>query len=176
MVYTVPLDVPSGLISSPNLSGLSSSPNISDLNFQVDFRDGKTIGEVITELDKIDVFCAVLKKVLDQLNNRRRKEILVLLSPDMALTFQELKTKTGISTGSLHHHLTELCRANLVKKDSQSWPHKYSRSPFLVLLIKEMDGINKPEKTTVPERTGRKSISHILKILSNAEASLIDLK
>lgn len=94
------------------------------------------VGETTkTDDDDVVAVCSALKEVLHQLSYPRRKEILSLLSPGTNKTFEELKAETGISTGSLHHHLTELCRAVLVSKDSQSWPHKYSRSSFLGHLL-----------------------------------------
>lgn len=74
-------------------------------------------------------------EVVNQLNYTRRKEILILLSLKRFKIFQELKNETSISTGSLHHHLKELCKDNLVRNDADSWPHRYSQTPFLARLI-----------------------------------------
>jgi DNA-binding HxlR family transcriptional regulator len=84
------------------------------------------------EIEEIQI---VLKQVMDELKHQRRKDILKLLPPGEPKTFEELKAETGISTGSLHHHLSELCGAGLVRKEPGSWPHRYMQSPFLKRLM-----------------------------------------
>jgi DNA-binding HxlR family transcriptional regulator len=88
----------------------------------------------------------LLQGVLDQLNYPRRKEILKSLPTGISKTFEELKKETGVSTGSLHHHLEELCKANMVRADHKSRPLKYSRSPFLNRLINTVLAIDEQEK------------------------------
>ena len=97
-------------------------------------------------LNSMEVFLNSMKVVLDQLKNPRRKIILNLLSPGISMTFKQLKVETGVSTGSLHHHLNELCKADLIRKDTRSRPHKYSLSPYFIQLITTIKEIEEKEK------------------------------
>jgi DNA-binding HxlR family transcriptional regulator len=87
---------------------------------------------VDSELEEMHI---KLTKVLGELKHSRRRQILESLPTGTTKTFEELKEETGISTGSLHHHLSELCEAGLIARDQESWPRKYKQSDFLKRLI-----------------------------------------
>jgi DNA-binding HxlR family transcriptional regulator len=73
--------------------------------------------------------CKIFKNLLEVLDNPRRIEILNVLATE-AKTFDTLKTETGISTGSLHHHLGVLHREGFVGIN-QSRPMTYYRTGLL---------------------------------------------
>lgn len=87
---------------------------------------------VDNDLEKMHI---KLTEILGELKHSRRKQILKSLPTGTTKTFEELKEETGISTGSLHHHLSELCEAGLIARDPESWPRKYKQSDFLKRLI-----------------------------------------
>jgi len=72
-----------------------------------------------------------LKGLTEQLYMRRR---IILESLATQKTFNQLKEETGISVGSLHHHLQELLKANFIYKTDER-PAKYGRTGFLEYLI-----------------------------------------
>ncbi len=86
------------------------------------------------EAPNVDDICKTLKEIIDALDYPRRIQILNAMPPGSAKTFEELKDATGISTGSLHHHLKEMVSANFVHKVDKR-PAKYARSEFLTYLI-----------------------------------------
>jgi DNA-binding HxlR family transcriptional regulator len=92
------------------------------------------VQKIVRADNEIEEFHIILNQVLGELKYPRRKEILKKLPPGTAKTFEELKNETDISTGSLHHHLTELCNSGLVARQ-ESWPYKFERSKFLMRLI-----------------------------------------
>lgn len=82
----------------------------------------------------VDDICKVLKEIIATLDYPRRIQLLNSIPPGSERTFDDLKKATGISTGSLHHHLTEMERAGFIKKLGER-PAKYRRSEFLGYLI-----------------------------------------
>jgi len=78
--------------------------------------------------------CELLRAIVDTLSPSKRQKILTSLPPNHAMTFEELKEKTELSTGSLHHHLKELWRAGFIDR-IESHPVQYSRSESLDYLI-----------------------------------------
>lgn len=86
------------------------------------------------EAPNVDDICKTLKEIIDALDHTRRIQILNAMPPESLKTFEELKEATGISTGSLHHHLKEMVRANFIHK-FDGRPAKYARSEFLTYLI-----------------------------------------
>ncbi len=84
---------------------------------------------------EIEEFSIILNRVQNELKYPRRKDILKSLPTGEAKTFEELRKETGISTGSLHHHLKELSEAGLIAVQPGSWPQKFMRSNFLKRLM-----------------------------------------
>jgi len=82
----------------------------------------------------VNEMCSILHALLDELKRPRRIAILKSLPFGQQRTFEELRIQTRFSTGSLHHHLSELCNAGLVSK-TQDWPRKYERSLLINRLI-----------------------------------------
>jgi DNA-binding HxlR family transcriptional regulator len=78
--------------------------------------------------------CELLRAIVDTLSPSKRQKILTALPPNHAMTFEELKEKTELSTGSLHHHLKELWRAGFIDR-IESHPVQYSRSESLDYMI-----------------------------------------
>jgi DNA-binding HxlR family transcriptional regulator len=91
-----------------------------------------------TEVDLYEV-CGFLKETLEVLDYPRRIAILNALQPDVTYTFEQLKAKTELSTGSLHHHLKELRRAGFVYKTSER-PGRYGRTDAVTHLISLIAG------------------------------------
>jgi DNA-binding transcriptional ArsR family regulator len=85
---------------------------------------------MINSKQEIKNICSILDELVGILNNSRRIEILNLLEKGNAKTFMMLRAESGISTGSLHHHLAILERAGLIAKNKER-PAKYFRTDFL---------------------------------------------
>jgi hypothetical protein len=70
------------------------------------------------DVEKVDIYevCAFLKETVDVLDYPRR-----------------VKAKTELSTGSLHHHLKELLRADFIYKTSGR-PGRYGRTDAITHL------------------------------------------
>lgn len=83
---------------------------------------------------EIEEACEILKEIVGALKNPRRIKIINALPPGVTKTFDQLKTKTGLSTGSLHHHLKELWMAGFTYKTNER-PAKFGRTAFLEHLI-----------------------------------------
>ena len=86
-----------------------------------------------TEVDLYEV-CGFLKETVEVLDYPRRIAILNALQPEVTYTFEQLKAKTELSTGSLHHHLKELQRAGFLYKTSAR-PGRYGRTDAVTHLI-----------------------------------------
>jgi DNA-binding HxlR family transcriptional regulator len=97
--------------------------------------------------ENIDAACALLSAIVDTLIPEKRQIILNSLPPNHNLTFEELKKETGLSTGSLHHHLTELWRAGFIDK-TESRPTEYSRSKSLEYLLALVEEATKNSRTS----------------------------
>jgi len=82
----------------------------------------------------VDDICRVLREIISTLDYPRRIRILNEIPTGSEKTFDDLKKATGISTGSLHHHLKEMERAGFIEKIGER-PTKYKRSEFLGYLI-----------------------------------------
>jgi DNA-binding HxlR family transcriptional regulator len=97
--------------------------------------------------DYVDVSdaCRIIKSMLDQLSKPRRLKVIEALQYGDQLTFEELKYKTDISTGSLHHHLTALVQAGLIIKTGGR-PARYTSSKNLINMLSEISiMINEPK-------------------------------
>ena len=108
------------------------------------------------DVEKVDIYeiCAFLKETVDVLDYPRRIVILNALQSGVTYTFEQLKAKTELSTGSLHHHLKELLRADFIYKTSGR-PGMYGRTDAITLLISLLTGDTEPKKETarvVPEQ------------------------
>lgn len=88
----------------------------------------------LKDMPNADDICKILKEIVDVLDYPRRIKILNAIPPGSEKTFDELKVATGISTGSLHHHISEMQRAGFVDKVGER-PAKYKRTEFLGYLI-----------------------------------------
>ena len=97
--------------------------------------------------DDIEEACRLLNAIVDILSLEKRQTILKSLPPKHPRTFEELRQETGLSTGSLHNHLTELWRAGFVDKTG-SRPAKYSRSKALEYMLMLAEEATKNSKTT----------------------------
>lgn len=87
------------------------------------------------DVEKVDIYevCAFLKETVDVLDYPRRVVILNALPSGVTYTFEQLKAKTELSTGSLHHHLKELLRADFIYKTSGR-PGRYGRTDAITHL------------------------------------------
>ena len=95
----------------------------------------------------IEAACVLLNAIVDTLNPEKRQIILNSLPPNHTRTFEELKKETGLSTGSLHHHLMELLRAGFIDK-TESRPTEYSRSKSLGYLLVLVEEATKNSRTS----------------------------
>jgi len=86
------------------------------------------------EESELEEACGILRGIMDTLNKPRRITILNALPPGITNTFDQLKAKTGLSTGSLHHHLKELRMAGFIYKTNER-PAEFGRTDFLEDLI-----------------------------------------
>jgi len=97
----------------------------------VTFGNGSTKSKKNYEIEEA---CEILKEIVKVLKNPRRINIINALPPGVTKTFDQLKAETGLSTGSLHHHLKELWIAGFIYKTNER-PAKFGRTAFLEHLI-----------------------------------------
>ena len=83
---------------------------------------------------RIEEVCDFLKSTIKVLSKPRRIAILNVLINDGQCTFKEIKTKTGISQGSLHEHLMELLQTEFVYRTDKR-PMKYGYTSLVDYLI-----------------------------------------
>lgn len=103
--------------------------------------------------ENVEEAYALLNTIVETLNPQKRKIILSSLPPNHALTFEELRKETALSsgkalsTGSLHYHLKELLRAGFIEK-TEGRPAKYIRSDLLGCLISLIGDATTNSKTS----------------------------
>lgn len=78
--------------------------------------------------------CQIMKEIMAPLEKERRVTILRSLPSGEGKTFEELRTSTGISQGSLHEHLTVLEELGYIHKTGER-PARYHRDEYLDRLI-----------------------------------------
>jgi len=78
--------------------------------------------------------CQIMKEIMAPLEKERRVTILRSLSSGEKKTFEELQSATGISTGSLHEHLSVLLDIGYLHKTNER-PARYFRDEYLDKLI-----------------------------------------
>lgn len=86
------------------------------------------------ETISITEICKTLKEIIAILDYPRRIQILEAIPTKTEKTFEELRANTGISTGSLHHHLKEMRCAGFIYK-TEDRPARYGRTQFLEYMI-----------------------------------------
>ena len=83
---------------------------------------------------QIEEVCNFLKSIIKALSESRKIAILNVLINDGNCTFEEIQTKTKISTGSLHGHLMELLRLKFVYRTNDR-PMRYVNAKLLYKLV-----------------------------------------
>ena len=78
--------------------------------------------------------CQIMKEIMAPLEKERRVTILRSLPSGEKKTFEELQAYTGISTGSLHEHLSILEEIGYIHK-TEGRPARYYRDEYLDKLI-----------------------------------------